>query len=71
MERVRWALVSEWLVEDPWQFFEGVVEWREIEEREGTNTAGGLCGSRMGEMGVFFRLLPRVFWVELRPAESA
>lgn len=31
MERVRWALVSEWLVEDPWQFFEGVVEWRERE----------------------------------------
>lgn len=58
MERVRWALVSEWLVEDPWQFFlrEGVVEWREIEERggrEGTNTAGDLCGSRMGEMGGF------------------
>lgn len=77
MERVRWALVSEWLVEDPWQFFlrEGVVEWREIEERGGRE--GGNqhrwrpVWQQNGGNGRFFRLLPRVFWVELRPAESA
>lgn len=69
---MKWALVSEWLVEDPWQFVREVVErdwveWRERERRvwEGglgrrPNDAGDLCGSRMGKWAS--RLLPKVFF---------
>lgn len=67
---MKWALVSEWLVEDPWQFVRGREgdRWNGETEvgfqrakRRRPDVAGGLCGSRTGTFSFPFE----GFWVEL------
>lgn len=76
---MKWALVSEWLVEDPWQFVREVVErdwveWREREREREKGVGGGFrettqrrwrpVWQQNGEMG-FSSPSEGFFWVEL------
>lgn len=69
---MKWALVSEWLVEDPWQFVREVEEWREggggFRETNGsfrptTQHRWRPVWQQNGEMG--FSSPSEGFWVEL------
>lgn len=65
---MKWALVSEWLVEDPWQFVREVVErdWEEWRERgvfrETAQRRWRPVWQQNGEMG--FSSPSEGFWVE-------
>lgn len=61
---MKWPLVSEWLVEDPWQFVREEVEWRERGVWGGLGRrSNGAVRQQNGEMG--FSSPSEGFWVEL------
>lgn len=67
---MKWALVSEWLVEDPWQFVrevggEGPAEWRDGEEgvlgRREVSPRDPTALATCVATRIFSHLLPKVF----------